>query len=105
MFSKEGLDRLIGSMEGILAEAKEKDYFYATERNAIFDTISVLRWAKDRLSVEERMMKLLAEAGAITLTEEAEQEGQHADNKTSVFEGSKHLCRKISSASSSDSGT
>lgn len=70
MFSKEGLERLIGRMEGILAEAKEKDYFYATERNAIFDAISVLRWAKKRVEYEERLMNLLAEAGIITVTED-----------------------------------
>ena len=73
MFSKEGLDRLIGSMESILAEAKEKDYFYATERNAIFDTISVLRWAKKRVEYQERLMNLLAEAGVITVTSEEDE--------------------------------
>ena len=70
----ERYDDLIKMMQ--VVESRLSPDSDADEKEAVTDVIGVLRWAKDRLSVEERMMKLLIDAGAVTLTEEeAEQEG------------------------------
>jgi hypothetical protein len=70
----ERYDELIKMMQ--VVESRLSPDSDADEKEAVADVIGVLRWAKDRAIVEQRMMKLLIDAGAVTLTEEeAEQEG------------------------------
>jgi len=70
----ERYDELIKMMQ--VVESRLSPDSDADEKEAVADVISVLRWAKDRAIVEQRMMKLLIDAGAVTLTEEeTEQEG------------------------------